>query len=280
MNIRHQHKLAGLFFKLAGLFFKLVSLFFKLAGLFFKLAGLLVKRRFSLFHHASRITYQMSNIKFFQSTVRHAIIAQHTGEAMIQLSQTAAVRLTVLALLLTTLACNMPGARLGGPEPPAQVATASAESLESFDDKWRDLNLSTPAGPFTITFTEAELSSALAEAIRQAEADGGEDIPIQNPGVVLQDGVINLYGQISTNTFEANGLIVAVPTIGPDGLVDIQISSAEFGPVELEPALLNTLVESIERSINEPIQSSPFDIILTTITIAGGQMTIDGTITP
>lgn len=190
------------------------------------------------------------------------------------------VRLTLLALLLVTLACNMPGPRLGGPEPPAQAATPSAESLESFDDKWRDLNRASPAGPFSITFTEAELSSALAEAIRGAEADRGEDTPIQNPGVVLQNGVISLYGQISTSAFTANGLIVAVPAIGPDGLIDIQISSAEFGPIELDPALLGELVTSIERSINEPIQSSPFDITLTTITITNGQMTIEGTIAP
>lgn len=199
---------------------------------------------------------------------------------MIQRNQSAAIRLSIGALLLSSLACNMPGPRLGGPEAPTQAATPSAESLESFDDKWRDLNLATPAGPFSMTFSEAELSSALAKAIHQAEADGGQDIPIQNPGVVLKDGVIELYGQLTTSAFQANGLIVAVPTIGPDGLIDIQITSAEFGPIELDPALLSEMVTSIERSINEPIQSSPFDITLSTITIADGQMTIEGTIAP
>jgi hypothetical protein len=199
---------------------------------------------------------------------------------MIQLNRTVAIKLAVGILLLASLACNMPGARLGGPETPVQAATPSAESLESFDDKWRDLNLATPAGSFTITFTEAELSSALAEAILQSKADGGQDIPIQNPGVVLKDGVMEVYGQIGTSAFQANGLIVAVPAIGPDGLIDIQVTSAEFGPIELDPALLNDLVGSIERSINEPIQSSPFDITLSTITIADGQMTVEGTIAP
>lgn len=199
---------------------------------------------------------------------------------MIQLNTASAVRLTILVLLLTSLACNMPGRRLGGPERPVQAPTPSADSLDSFDDKWRDLNLATPAGPFSITFTEAELSSALAEALRQAEADRGQDLPIQNPGVVLKDGAMNIYGQIVASGFAANGLIVAVPTIGPDGLIDIQITSAEFGPIELDPSLLGELVTSIERSINEPIQSSPFDIALNTITITSGQMTIDGIIAP
>lgn len=199
---------------------------------------------------------------------------------MIQPNQAITVRLTILTLLLVTLACNMPGPRLGGPEAPAQAAAPSAESLASFDDKWRDLSLGTPAGPFSITFTEAELSSAMAEVIRQAEADRGKTIPLTNPSVVLQNGVIDIYGQVSTSAFAANGLVVAVPTIGPDGLIDIQINSAEFGPIELDPALLGELVTSIERSINKPIQSSPFNITLTTITIANGQMTIEGNIAP
>ena len=183
-------------------------------------------------------------------------------------------------LLIATLACNMPGPRLGGPERPPQAAAASTESLDSFNDKWRDLNLDTPAGPFSMTFTEAELSSALDEAIQQAEADRGENIPVSNPSVVLADGVINLYGQVSLNAFQADGLIVAIPTIGPDGLIDIQISAVEFGPIEIDPALLDELVTSIERSINAPIQSSPFNITLTTITIADGLMTVEGTIEP
>jgi hypothetical protein len=188
--------------------------------------------------------------------------------------------LTLSVLLTSTLACNMPGPRVGGPERPPQAAAASTESLDSFNDKWHELNLDTPAGPFSMTFTEAELSSVLAEAIQQAEADSGEDIPVGNPSVALQDGVINVYGQVSINTFQVDGLIVAVPVIGPDGLIDIQISSVEFGPIEIDPARLDELVSGIERSINAPIQSSPFNITLTTITIANGLMTVEGTIAP
>ncbi|MBN1311433.1 MAG: hypothetical protein JXB30_08440 [Anaerolineae bacterium] len=190
------------------------------------------------------------------------------------------VLLTLSILLTATLACNMPAPRLGGPERPPQAAAASTESLDSFNNKWHDLNLNTPAGPFSMTFTEAELSSVLAEAIQQAEADSGEDIPVANPSIVLENGIINVYGQVVINTFQADGLIVAVPAIGPDGLIDIQIASVEFGPFEIDTAMLDDLVSGIERSINAPIQSSPFNITLTTITIADGLMTVEGTIAP
>jgi hypothetical protein len=199
---------------------------------------------------------------------------------MNNITRTKPIGMSLFALLFSALACNMPGPRIGGPEKPTQAPTPSAESLESFNDKWRDLNLATPDGPFSMTFTEAELSSALADALQEAKVDGGQDIPIENPSVVLKDGTINLYGQVSINTFQANGLIVAVPSIGQDGLIHIQISSVEFGPIDLDPSLLDTLVSNIEQSINAPIQSSPFNIVLTSITIADGEMTIDGTITP
>lgn len=198
---------------------------------------------------------------------------KHTTNAAI-------ITLAASVVLLATLACNVPTPRLGGPQAPAQAATPSADALASFNDKWRTLNLATPDGPFSITFTEAELTSALADAIQQAQTDQSGSVPIQDLQVVLSDSVINLYGQFQTGAFQAEGLIVAAPAIGPDGLVHIQVNSVEFGPLEVDPAVLEALVASIEGSINEPIQSSPFNITLTTITIASNQMTIDGTIIP
>ncbi|MBN1429678.1 MAG: hypothetical protein JXB07_15010 [Anaerolineae bacterium] len=199
---------------------------------------------------------------------------------MTRTTQETIARLVPLTLLIATLACNMPTARLGGPDRPAQAVAPSTESLNSFNDKWRDLNLNTPAGPFSITFTEAELSSALADAIQQAEADKGEPLPIGNTSVVLTNGTLNIYGQLNTSAFQSNGLIVATPAIGEDGLLHVSITSVEFGPIEIDPVLLGDLVSSVERRINAPIQSSPFHITLTTIAIADGLMTVEGAIAP
>lgn len=186
----------------------------------------------------------------------------------------------ITAMALSALACNLPGPRLGGPEAPAEAPLPSEDALESFKEKWRELNLATPDGPFSITFTEAELTSALASAIEQQEADTGEPIPVQDPRVVLADGQINVYATIALDVATASGLIVASPTIGPDGLVSIDIVSAEFGPLDLDPQMLDDLAARVERSINEPIQASPFDIQLSGIDISSGQMTVSGTITP
>lgn len=186
--------------------------------------------------------------------------------------------LALCTLILAGLACNAPAPKLGGPQPPANAPQPSEEGLESFKQKWRDLNLATPDGPFGITFTEEELTSALAEALTQAETDNGEPLPIEDVQIVLNDGAIYAYGRATLDLVQANGLIVATPNIGPDGHVHVTITTIEFGPLELEPALLDDLVASIEHSINEPIQASQLRITLSTIHIADGLMTISGTI--
>jgi hypothetical protein len=188
--------------------------------------------------------------------------------------------LALCAVILASLACNMPAPRIGGPRAPAQAAQPSPESLTSFNDKWRELNQSAPNGPFSITFTEAELTSAVASAIAQAEAESSEPIPVEDVQVVLTDQTIYVYGRAKIDIVETNGLIVVVPTIGPDGRVHVDIASIEFGPLEVDPELLAELVATVESSINAPIQTSPFSITLATITIADGQMTIAGTIAP
>jgi uncharacterized protein YpmS len=183
-------------------------------------------------------------------------------------------------LALSALACNMPGFQLGGPQPPPQTVQPSGEALASFNDKWRTLNFATPDGPFSITFTNEELTSVVAEAIAQTEADTGETIPIQDIQVIMGDGVVNIYGRVNVSGFEANGLIVVVPSIGADGRLHAEIASIQYGPLQLDPSVLDQVMASVEQSINSPIQSSPFNITLSDVTVTNGQMTINGTITP
>jgi hypothetical protein len=90
-------------------------------------------------------------------------------------------RILVMAVCLTlaALACNMPSPRIAGPEPPPDAPVASDEAFESFTDKVENLGSVPPVGPFSVTFTEAELTSALAEGIVQQEAGTGEALPFQ-----------------------------------------------------------------------------------------------------
>ncbi len=191
-------------------------------------------------------------------------------------TSTKIVTIVTIALIWGTLACNAP---LGASGKPSEAVLPSDEALASFHSKWRALNLATPSGPFTLTFTEAELTSAVDAAIREAEADGA-DIPFEDVQVQLANGAINVYGTVHMPPLAFSGLITIVPTIGPNGTVEITITRIEFGPLEFDSATFDQLAAAVEQSINAPIVASPFHITLSAISITNGEMTISGTIAP
>jgi hypothetical protein len=178
------------------------------------------------------------------------------------------------------LACNMPNPRVGSSPPPREVTPPSADALESFNDKWLALNQATPDGPFVLTFTEAELTSAVVEALGEAELDSGLPLPVQDVQIVLEDDTVYAYGTALLEPLEVDGVIEVVPEIGADGLVDVTIQSVEFGPLEVDPSLVDEITSTVEASINEPIQASQLDITLTNIVIANGELTVSGVISP
>lgn len=184
--------------------------------------------------------------------------------------------IVTLVLILSTLACNAP---LGARGKPSQAILPSDEALASFRSKWRTLNLATPSGPFTLTFSEAELTSAMDAAIREAEAEGA-DIPFEDVQVRLANGAIDVYSTVHMQPLVFSGLITIVPTIGPNGTVEIAITRTEFGPLEFDSATFDQLAAAVEQSINAPIVASPFHITLSAIRIADGELTISGTIAP
>jgi hypothetical protein len=187
----------------------------------------------------------------------------------------------VLILLAAAgLACNMPNAKVGSSPPPREVTPPSADALESFNDKWLALNQATPDGPFVLTFTEAELTSVVVEALGEAELDSGLPLPVQNVQIVLEDDTAYAYGTAVLDPVEVDGVIEVVPVIGADGLVDVTIQSVEFGPLEIDPSLVDEIASTVEASINEPIQASQLDITLTNIVIDNGELTVSGVISP
>jgi hypothetical protein len=188
---------------------------------------------------------------------------------------------TVLSLVLTFLALGGFACNLAGIQPPAPSynVSPSAEALQSFKDKWRNLTMVTPSGPFSMTFTEAELTSAVDSALQDAQANG-ETVPVQNLQIFLRNGTITVYGQARFDPLTVTGEIGLLPTVSPQGQVDLTLVSVDFGPLEVDETLLDQLVDRLERSINEPIQTSPLNIALTDIRVADGEITLTGTLTP
>lgn len=193
-----------------------------------------------------------------------------------------ALAVFVLVLSASSLACNAAAAsRISPPTPPpAMEAGATANALSSFNEKWRELNISTPDGPFSVTFTEAELTSAIQAAIAQAEADSGQALPVDDMQVTLGNGVIDVFGHVAVEPLNVSGKISVSPSLDSTGMVQLNVLSAEFGVVQLDAALLDSVIDNVEHSINEPIQASPMNITLNEVTVTDGELTVSGVINP
>ena len=190
-----------------------------------------------------------------------------------------ALALPLITLLVSSLACNAAAAsRQAPPAPPAPAAGASEQALESFNDKWRAINLATPDGPFSVTFTEAELTSAVRAALAQAEADSGQPLPVENVQVSLQNGEIAVFGQVKVSPLNVNGQISVTPYVDSAGTVQLAVNQAEFGMFKVDQATLDGVLTSVEESINTPILASPESIRVTDVVVSNGELTVNGTI--
>jgi uncharacterized protein YpmS len=183
-------------------------------------------------------------------------------------------------LLIAALACNAPGTGLSQSDKPSYTVESSVEALDSFNNKWRSLNLATPDGPFSMTFTESELTSAVVEALDDAETEQGEPIPVEDVTVLLNDGRIQCYARARIEPLDVNGYVAFVPSIGADGWIRLDMVDFQFGPLQIDDAELANLISTVEYSINEPIQASPFNIQLQQIYVNDGELVIEGSISP
>ncbi|MBN1119827.1 MAG: hypothetical protein JXJ17_02015 [Anaerolineae bacterium] len=199
---------------------------------------------------------------------------------MIASNRTIYITFACLILLTSILACNAPGAGMKQVSIPSTTVESSVEALDSFNNKWRSLNLATPDGPFSMTFTEAELTSAVVQALDNAEAEQGSSIPVEDVYVLLADGKIQCYARARLDPLDVNGYIAFLPSIGDDGQIHLDIVDFQFGPLQIDDAELANLVSTVEYSINEPIQASPFTIVLQQIYIQEGELVIEGSISP
>lgn len=197
-----------------------------------------------------------------------------------------------IALIITPICCSIyvttpwDNSESGSPilssilglEPPAERAVEpSQEALDSFNEEWQSVILA-PPGDFTMTFSEAELTSAFWDSIIQLEAQSGEDIPVSDIQVLLQDNTMYVYATVDAGIVQSSGLITAQPSIGPNGNIDVAILSADFGLVQLDQADIIALEAEVENTLNQWALEAGTTV--TGVAIGDGQFTITGSTAP
>lgn len=184
----------------------------------------------------------------------------------------------LLTLILTSLACTL---FVGGPDystlPTVPVATESAQSIQ--DEIQRAFQEGMTTGTVTLNFTETQLTSYIASRLQTDPNLQQNNQPlITDPQVYLRDGQMQIYGKTQRGMFTANiGIVVSVG-VDADGQPQIDIVSADFGPLPAPDGLRDTIAATVREAYTGSIGPVATGLRIETITIADGVMTISGRI--
>ena len=173
--------------------------------------------------------------------------------------------------LLVTLACTI---FVGGPEYPQPPIPISMEAVTSLQEQIKAaVEAGAVTGEVTFVMNETQLSSYLA--LKSLE----DPTPMfTEPQVYLRDGQMRIYGKTQQGNFTANIGIVLAVGMDETGQPELQLVSADFGPLPLPEGLNKAITAIIEEAYMGALGPVATGFRITSITIADGVMTIVGRI--
>jgi len=172
----------------------------------------------------------------------------------------------IVLLAASTAACRL---NLGGPElPPAPAISDDAATQAA--TMWSDaLDEAVATGRVTVILTEEQLTSALS-----ARWIADEDALVHSPVVTLRDGVIQVYGIVQQESFEATMRLVVTPVIDAQGRLGFELTSADFGPLPAPEAIRETVSGMLSEALAGPMGSLATGFQVTSVAVADGALAI------
>ena len=177
--------------------------------------------------------------------------------------------LAISALLLLSLACNLPNRTAQIPSETIPVTTQAVESLqEDIHQAGEDIQTD---GQATLVIDEAELTSLVAFELQNQETP-----VLQEPQIYLREGQLILLGKVKQDNALVSIELALKVSANSDGRLDYQIVSAKIGILPLPEALYEKYSEQINTVFASKINPQVDAIFIDKITIADGVMTIQG----
>lgn len=174
-------------------------------------------------------------------------------------------------MTLAILACTM---NIGGPGYPTSVIPVSTEAVGELQSSQETaVAAGAVTGQVTLTFTEPQLTSYLYYKL-QAQTQP----LITDPQVYLRDGQLQVYATASEGYFEATVRIVLSAGVDDQGQLNIELTSADFGPIPVPNGLKDIITASIKEAYAGALGPVATGFRLQSITISDGTMTIVGQI--
>ncbi|MDR3574749.1 MAG: hypothetical protein P4L50_12865 [Anaerolineaceae bacterium] len=166
------------------------------------------------------------------------------------------------------LACQI---SVGGPKLPQTNIPISTQAAGSVGDIWKTAVLDTKSGTVSLTLSEEQLTSFLA-----AHLPAEQKSLFINPQIVLQDGQIQVYGQMKKSYFIANVQIIMQAYVDNNGQPKLSIISADFGPLPAPAGLMDSLSSIFNEAFTGSLGPYATGLKIESIDIKNGKMTITG----
>ena len=132
-----------------------------------------------------------------------------------------------------------------------------------------------PDGTFTLTVTDEEITSLVAQALAEQQQQSGIPSPVNNPQVYFRNGRIETYATLQLSDALAVPGMVAMSITIEDGRPVFTIEEVDVGPLPVPVSLLEELTDQMNRILRENLGA----VTITDIQIGEGQMTITAQVT-
>lgn len=173
-------------------------------------------------------------------------------------------------LLLVTLACQISA---GGPEPPEKRIPVSEEAAKSLEKTLQAaVETAATSEEVAVTLTEEQVTSYLALYMEKQP-----EPLIRNPQVYLQNGVIEIYGEVQQRFLTTSARVTVLANVDDSGQLRFDISAADFGPIPAPDAILNTMSAALNESLTGSLAPAVTGIRIQSVHIADGMLTVSGT---
>ena len=172
------------------------------------------------------------------------------------------------ALFAASMACAM---TVPGPTPPASPIPVSTEAAGQLDEVVATAVANPNNGPVTIVVNETQLTSFVAMQLAQRN-----DTLLSQPQVYLRDNKVELYGLTSTGDITTTVSIALSTTVTDQGALQIEVASANLGPVAMPASMLSRLTTTINDALGSSLNDLAAGVKIQSVTIGDGEMTIVG----
>ena len=179
------------------------------------------------------------------------------------------ILLSLLTVLLSTLACTM---NIGGPDYPESYIQPSQAAVDNMQAQFKSaFEAAATSGNVILTITEEQLTSVLHYRF----ADQPTPF-ITEPQVLFRNGTMDIYGKAEQGYFVANVKITVQVGADENGQPSIQIISTDFGPLPVPEGINTTLSAMIKEAYTGAVGPVATGFRIEQIGIRDGFMVMSG----